>query len=185
LSALPNDARALWATALLAGLRRGELRALRWRDIDLDENVLRIERGWDDVEGEQDGKTRAARRTVPLVGDLRALLVAQRLATGRSGGDLVFGITADEPFDPSTIRRRALKAWKSAGLTPIGLHECRHTFASFLIASDNNIKAISTYMGHASVTITIDRYGHLLPDATDESRMRLQSFLDRQRKDTA
>jgi integrase len=48
-------------------------------------------------------------------------------------------------------------------LEPIGLHEARHTCASIFIAAGVNVKALSTYMGHSSVQITLDRYGHLMP----------------------
>ena len=64
IAALPEEDRALWATAFYANARRGELRALRPSDIDLEGRVIRLERGWDDEEGEQDGKSAAARRTV-------------------------------------------------------------------------------------------------------------------------
>ena len=47
-------------------------------------------------------------------------------------------------------------------IAPIGLHECRHTFASLMIAAGVNAKALATYMGHSSITITLDRYGHLM-----------------------
>ena len=57
--------------------------------------------------------------------------------------------------------RRARTAWKEAELEPIGLHECRHTYAAFMIAAGVNAKALSTYMGHSSITVTLDRYGHL------------------------
>jgi integrase len=55
------------------------------------------------------------------------------------------------------------------GLEPIGLHECRHTFASLMIAAGVNAKALSTYMGHANIAITLDRYGHLMPGNEDEA----------------
>jgi integrase len=54
-------------------------------------------------------------------------------------------------------------AWTAAKLTPIGLHECRHTCASIFIAAGVNAKALSSYLGHSSITITLDRYGHLMP----------------------
>jgi len=54
-------------------------------------------------------------------------------------------------------------AWAQAGLAPITLHECRHTFASLMIAAGVNAKALSTYMGHANIAITLDKYGHLMP----------------------
>jgi integrase len=69
----------------------------------------------------------------------------------------VFGATAARPFEPSTVRRRALTAWNAAQLDPITLHEGRHTFASLMIAAGVNAKAICEAMGHASVTMTFDR----------------------------
>lgn len=67
LAALPDSERALWACAFYAGLRRGELRALRWSDVDLPARVIHVQRGWDAVEGEQDGKSAAADRRVPIL----------------------------------------------------------------------------------------------------------------------
>jgi integrase len=189
IEALPAGDRALWATAMYAGLRRGELRALPWSSVDLDGGVIRVEWGWDDHEGRIAVKSDAGRRRVPIVAGLRRLLIAHKLATGRDGDALVFGRTATMPFDPSTVRRRALRAWgwRKEGnrwipgddaSEPIGLHECRHTFASLLIAAGENIKAVSTYMGHASVTITLDLYGHLLPGSEAQSAVQLGAFLD-------
>jgi integrase len=65
------------------------------------------------------------------------------------------------------------------GLDPIGLHECRHTFASLMIAAGVNAKALATYMGHSSVTITLDRYGHLMPGNEDEAAGLLDEYLAR------
>jgi len=85
-------------------------------------------------------------------------LIAHKLDSERTDG-LVFG--TGKPFASSAVRRRALIAWRNAKLTPIGLQEARHSFASLMIAAGVNAKALSVYMGHASVTITLDRYGHL------------------------
>jgi integrase len=177
LEALPAEDRALWATAFYAGLRRGELRGLRWSDIDLPARELRVRRSWDAKEGPIEGKTAAARRTVPIVGALAPELAQHKLRSGRDGGELVFGATGERAFEPSTVRRRALAAWKRVGLAPIGLHEARHTFASTLIAAGVNAKAITEAMGHASVTMTFDRYGHLMPDGREEARQRVDAYL--------
>ena len=75
------------------------------------------------------------------------------------------------------MRRRALTDWSTAGLKPIALHECRHTFASLMIAAGVNAKALSTFMGHANISITLDRYGHLMPGAEDEAAGRLDAYL--------
>jgi integrase len=178
LAALPDDDRAVWATAMYAGLRRGELRALRVRNIDLDANVIRVERGWDDKEGEIPTKGRR-RRKVPIPAALREPLLAHLMRTGRRGDPsaLVFGSTAAEPFAPKDLTRRADTAW--AKLERITLHECRHTFASYMIAAGVNAKALSTFMGHASITITLDRYGHLFPGAEDEAAGLLDTYLTR------
>jgi integrase len=179
ITALPAEQRALWATAMYAGLRRGELRGLRWSDVDLGANILRVERAWDDHEGPIEGKTEAAKRTVPIGSDLRRMLLEHKLRTGRDGDALVFGVSAVSAFDPSTSRRRALAAWKVSKLDPIGFHECRHTFASLMIAAGVNAKALSSYMGHASITITLDRYGHLFPGNEAEAAGLLDAYLSR------
>jgi integrase len=57
------------------------------------------------------------------------------------------------------------------------LHECRHTYASFAIAAGVNAKALSTYMGHANISITLDRYGHLMPGNEAEAAGLLDAFL--------
>jgi integrase len=80
----------------------------------------------------------------------------------------------------ATLYRRADAAWKVAGLSErLRLHQARHTYASFMIAAGVNAKALSSYMGHASVTITYDRYGHLMPGKEDEAAALLDAYLTR------
>jgi integrase len=176
LAALPECDRALWAAAMYAGLRRGELLALRWEDVDLAAGVIHVERSWDAKEGVVAPKSRAARRTVPIAATLRDQLVEHKLRSGRRVG-LVFGTSYTQPFTHSNVRKRANATWLRADLNPIGLHECRNTFASLMIAAGVNAKALSTYMGHSSVTITLDRYGHLMPGNESEAAARLDAYL--------
>lgn len=82
----------------------------------------------------------------------------------------MFGVSAASPFSPTPLRERAATAWRAAGLEGLTLHECRHTFASLMIAAGVNAKALSTYMGHANISITLDRYG--APDARQRGRGR-------------
>src|SRR5579862_679806 len=82
----------------------------------------------------------------------------------------------DAVYDRGVVES-AQKAWKAAKLAPIGLHEARHTFASLMIAAGVNAKALSTYLGHASVTITYDRYGHLMPGNEDQAALLLDKLL--------
>jgi integrase len=148
---------------------------------------IRVQRSWDVREGAIETKSRAGRRTVPIASVLREHLIAHRLRSGRSVG-LAFGRTAERAFAPESLRERALAAWEAMNeeraeaeldlIEPIGLHECRHTAASLMIAAGVNAKALSGYMGHASITITLDRYGHLMPGNEDESAALLDAYLN-------
>ena len=175
--ALSADDRALWATALYAGLRRGELMALRWPDVDLAAGVIRVERSWDAVEGYIEPKSAVGRRSVPVAAVLRDHLVEHRMTSPGEG--LVFGRTPETPFDSRALSKRADTAWEGAKLDRITLHEGRHTFASLMIAAGVNAKALSTYMGHANIAITLDRYGHLMPGNEAEAAGLLDAYLAR------
>lgn len=193
IEALEVEDRPLWATAFYAGLRRGELQALRVCDVDLGASLIRVERGWDQVEGAIDPKSHAGRRRVPLLAILRDFLDEHLIRTGRSGEDLVFGRSASEAFYASTVDGRAKRAWAAANaaeaeaahdegrdpepLHPFHLHLARHTFASLLIDAGANPKAIQEFMGHSKIQTTYDVYGHLLPGSHDEVRERMDAYL--------
>jgi integrase len=139
--------------------------------------------------GEQEGKSRAAKRTVVLLAELAPILREHLLRTGSRGDDLVFGVSASAPFEPTTVRRRALSAWRAANkrlgegevpMRPIGLHECRHTLPSTLIASGTNPKDIQVMMGHATIAMTFDTYGHLFPGGEEDLLAKADAFLARQ-----
>ena len=170
--------RALWATAFYAGLRRGELMALRWSDVDLEANELHVERSYDPKDGVfVEPKSRAGRRRVPIAAVLRRRLLALKIASHRPSPEtLVFG-DADATFNYDSMIARARSAWSDAKLDPVGLHQARHTAASVMIAAGVNVKALSTFMGHSSITITLDRYGHLLPGSIAEAATLLDAFL--------
>ena len=178
LGALDPEDQAIWATALYAGLRRGEIRGLRAQDVDFERGVICVEQSWDDKAGPIEPKSRAGTRRVPLAKALRAHLAAQQLRRRASGEELVFA-EGGQALRTGPLVRRACKAWNHEGLTPIGLHECRHTYASFMIAAGVNAKALSVYMGHSSIMVTLDRYGHLMPGHEDEAAQMLGGYLER------
>jgi integrase len=178
IEAAPEGDRAIWATAAYAGLRLGELRALEHADLDLEAGLIHVRRSWDPREGAIEPKSRAGTRTVPIVAALRAHLAAHLLTQRRRSG-LVFGRTESRPFDGRALAIRATKAWTAAELTPITLHELRHSCASIFIAAGVNAKALSSYLGHASVTITYDRYGHLMPGSEDEAVRLVDDYIER------
>jgi integrase len=193
LGALDSKDGPVWATAFYAGLRRGELQALRCCDLDFEASRIHVERGWDQEEGAIDPKSRSGRRSVPMLAILRDYLEADLRRTRRSGADLVFGRTSGAAFVASTIDNRAKNAWSAFNdqeretaaaadrepelLQPITLHECRHTFASLLIDAGANPKAVQAFMGHSKIQTTFDIYGHLLPGSHDEVRERMDAYL--------
>jgi len=140
--------------------------------------LIRIERSMNSYADATEPKSRAGRRGVPIIAALRDLLVDHKLVIRRDAG-LVFGTSTTSPFTPTAVRKRALTAWRHAKLEPIGLHECRHTFASLLIAAGVNAKAISAYLGHASIQTTFDLYGHLMPGNEDEAVALVDAYLER------
>ena len=166
---------------------------MRVRDIDLRSNLIAVERGWDQVEGVIEPKSRAGQRSVPLLAILRDYLTEHLRRMGRSGDDLVFGRSLREAFYASTVDGRAKRAWVAANkrereaaergrrepelLVPISLHLCRHTFASLMIDAGANPKAIQEFMGHSKIQTTFDVYGHLLPGSRDEVHERMDAYL--------
>jgi integrase len=179
LDALEPADRAIYATALYAGLRAGELQALHWDDINFETNLLHVHRNWDRQHGFVSPKSRSGTRRVPITHTLRRELLSHRLQQGNGGKGFVFPSTRNpnKPFNPSSLKLHTKKAWQDAGLTPIGLHECRHSYAAYMIAAGINTKALSTYMGHSSITITLDRYGHLLPGNETQAAQLLENWL--------
>ena len=187
LDALREDDRALWGTAFYAGLRRGELRSLRWSDIDLVANVITVERSWDDLDGPVAPMSEKGRRRVPIPGALRKLLLEHKARTGRRDDDLVFGSKPSQPFTSTNIRNRALKSWaatvvgaffagRNANLNPIGLHECRHTYVSLMHDAGFSLEQIGDYIGHSSAYMT-DRYRHLIDGHEADAAARFDSYL--------
>jgi integrase len=190
ITALPRaDDRALWAVALYGGLRAGELRALRWQDVDLAAGRIRVERNLpvdaariDAAAETVEPKTKAGRREVPLAPPAREALIewkADSVSALPMADAYVWPGADGGPFARTSVMKRARAAWKTAELPEIGLHEARHSAASMWIASGWSIKVVSELIGHASIAITLDRYGHLLPGALDDASAAFAAYLER------
>jgi integrase len=190
LDATSDDRRAFaWALLLTRGLRRGELCGLKWSAVDLVAGTLRVESTLITVEGRPVAsrpKTSAGRRSIPLDAHLVALLRAHRkrqqteqLAVGPAyehGGYLV----ADElghPYHPDTISGWFEARVAETGLPRIRLHDCRHTAASLMLASGVPVKVVSEILGHASPTITLSVYAHVMPGMAESAGAALLASL--------
>ena len=117
-------------------------------------------------------------RVTPIPGVLRDLLLDHRIRRVKPPDDaLVLGV-GDQWFHAASLFRRGDRVWVEAGLTErLRLHQARHTYASFMIAAGVNAKALSAFMGHSSIKVTFDLYGHLMPGAEAEAAALLDAFL--------
>ena len=183
LNALPDELRVLYAVAAYAGLRRGELRGLRWEDVDLDGRRISVKRSWDDREGEVTPKSAAGTRKAPIPKALARLLAEHRLRSTRTAeADFVFGSPNGLPFTATNIRERAILAWKKANdrreeqLDPISLHELRHTAISLWFAAGVRRETCEDWAGHSSGAVT-DIYRHLRPEVFDAELARVDEYL--------
>ncbi|MHB8491507.1 MAG: tyrosine-type recombinase/integrase [Solirubrobacteraceae bacterium] len=163
---------AIFLTAAFTGLRRGELLALRWRDVDFDGAAIRVRASYAGgaLTSPKSGKV----RSVPMAPDVAAVL--KRLATRQSftGGDeIVFGAEAGGHLDASALRRRYVRAVRQAGLRPLRFHDLRHTFGTRMIAKAD-IRRVQEWMGHADVQTTM-RYLHYAPREED-ARLVAEAF---------
>jgi integrase len=176
--AAPERDRALWATAFYAGLRRGELQALTWSDVDLSSGGIRVRGSFDRyARADVPTKTAAGERVVPIPAALREQLERHRTLSG--GHQRVFATATGGAFDAGEVYRRARQAWAETSLEPITLHEARHTFASLMAAAGVPIADLSDFMGHTSINVTMKRYRHLYPDARRAAASALDAYLAR------
>ena len=179
IATLPPHDRVALGLATYAGLRIGEILALDVAAIDLEARTLEVGRGWDATAREFVATKNRKVRTVPISDRLATLLADHFVLLDHPAEGLLFpGRDPRYPIHPRCLRRHAAKAWKATKLEPLGFHEARHTFASIGIAAGLNAKTLSTYMGHATIAITLDRYGHLLPGNEAEGRALLDAYLD-------
>jgi integrase len=169
-----KDLYAVAAVALATGLRRGELLALRWTDVNLEAGHLQVERALEETPRGglvfKAPKTRHGRRqvtlpisTVALLRDHHRIQLEQRLMLGRGkepADALVFGNLDGSPRSPHWATVAWRRAAKRAGIRAT-FHSLRHTHASTLIASGLDVLTISRRLGHGSPVITLGIYGHL------------------------
>ena len=169
------------ALALATGMRRGELLALRWQDVDLDGGRLQVERSLEQTKAGlrfKSPKTKHGRRSISIppsvVSELRAHWQAQQeqrlaLGLGKAPDDaLVFATWDGKTRSPNALTKEWSVAMAAAGINA-SFHSLRHTHASSLIAAGIDVLTISRRLGHASPSITLNVYGHLFANTDDRA----------------
>jgi integrase len=182
LAAAPERARPLLVTATLTGVRASELRGLTWDDVNLQHGELHVRQRADRYGVLGQPKSRAGQRTIPLGPMVVNTLKAWRLATTSTG--LVFPTRTGKATDHSNLLRRvfgpaqiAAGVVTTSGKPKYSFHALRHFYASWCInrridgGLELPLKVVSTRLGHASIQITADRYGHLFPRGDDGAEL--------------
>jgi integrase len=166
----------LLTMAIVTGMRRGELLALKWSNIDLERRVLVVVATVDFVPKygfiENKPKTKAGQRAIYLPPFLVEMLREhkakqdkrrQEIGANWEDRNLVFPNTHGGYWYPSAMCRLFAKMLEQAGLPPIHFHDLRHSAATILLSMGVNIKIIQELLGHSNVSITLGTYSHLLP----------------------
>lgn len=161
---------------LACGLRRGEVLALRWEDVDLERGRLHVRRAWTRVGTRgvfTEPKTPTSLRTVPIpqptllrLRAYRDSLLEQGAKEEELAGLYLFPSRADpsKPVEPNAPNHLLRRICERHGLPPIRVHDLRHTYGSFLLAQGAPVEVVSERMGHANPNITLGIYRHLLEE---------------------
>ena len=168
--------RVVFILAASTGMRRGEVLGLRWRDLDLDGAApsLSIRVQLQTIDGAFQlvaPKTKQSTRTIPLAGNLVAMLKAhkasqlrRRLELGKLWSnplDLVFTADDGAPLDGDAVTRAFKAALSTAGLPVVRFHDLRHSAATLMLERNGgDLKAVSSTLGHSTITLTANTYAH-------------------------
>ena len=190
LSATTNDKlAALWRLVVLTGMRRGEILALKWADVDLGRGTLSVRRtltrGADGIEfGEP--KSKAGIRSIALPPSAVMALRVHRtdqlehrlqLFGAWQDNDLVFERGNGIFLHPNVVSRRFQVISKQLGLPRIRFHDLRHTAATLMLANGEHPKIVQERLGHSDISMTLNRYSHVTMDMQREAADRLDAVL--------
>jgi integrase len=191
ISALQNCSYYLYYyTLLLTGLRRSELVALKWKDVDLElasiyvsHSLHRLDNGTVIM---KEPKTPRSRRPVDLPLSLVTLLrqhkeeqEIKRLMLGKmlTDNDFVFSNTDGTPLNPNTVTHTFAKVAARAGMPHLRLHDLRHIHATILLKAGVHPRAVQERLGHSSIATTLDIYSHTVPGLQKAAAERLDTLL--------
>ena len=174
----------MYLFGLFTGLRRGELLALKWSDIDTERNVIRVERALSRVKDYGDTpnktklvieepKTAKSKRIIPIFDYLKEILDRQKQQQIKDKensygmyeeNDIIFATELGKMIDPGNFSRKFYKLIREAGLPHANPHCLRHTFATRGLESGIDLKTMQELLGHSSILVTGDTYTHVLLD---------------------
>jgi integrase len=176
-----TDLEGLITLALATGLRRGELFGLKWSDVDFERGCLRVQRTVVYVNGEGykevSPKTKSGKRSITLTGFALMALKEHRTRQRKirmqslvwEDKDLIFPTATGMYMSASTLFNQFHSLLERAGLPSIRFHDLRHSCATLLLKMKVPPKVVQEILGHSSIVITMDIYGHVLPGMQEEA----------------
>ncbi|MEM9635587.1 MAG: tyrosine-type recombinase/integrase [Pseudomonadota bacterium] len=175
LNTVSDKYRPLVVTAIYTGMRMSELRGLRWEDVDFTKSIIQVRQRADRFNQIGKPKSKSGRRDIPMAPSVKKVLMAWKANCPTGDLDLVFPNGVGNVESPSNISNRVLyPLLKDAGITDssgkpkFSFHALRHAAASLYIEQGWPAKKIQTLLGHASITMTFDVYGHLFDNVEDD-----------------
>jgi integrase len=179
---------ALYVLAVHRGLRQGELLGLRWEDVDLEggtvqvRRTLSLTRDGHIFEPPKNGKGRSIELTQPTVEALKSHLTSQLKEIEALGDDykdqgLIFPGEHGQPIRPWTLTGKFERILQRVGLPRIRFHDLRHTCATLLLSKGVHAKFVQELLGHATISITLDTYSHVIPAMGDQTRTAMEDVL--------
>ena len=189
LEAVSPEFYAFCATAIFCGARQGELIALRWQNVDLEKGLIRIRESYNEKYGVRKPKTKASNRDIRISPRLVQILDEHRSQTYVSEDRLVFYNKTGGFIDPhNLLNRQFYPAIQRSGIKKkLRFHDLRHSYCGILCSMKDPslpLKFIQRQMGHASIYTTINLYGHLLPEASEDFGDSFDSFVSSNRQGT-
>ncbi len=171
----------LFVTAIWTGMREGELFALRWGNVDFKRNRINVRETYD-KHGYREPKSQAGKRQVVMSPELAKVLQGHReaqleVSEEATATDSVFQSRNGKPLVASTVVREFQRTLERAGLRKMRFHDLRHTYGALTASMGAPPKFIQSQMGHASLTITLDTYGHLMPSVFGEFGEKFDGFV--------
>jgi len=179
---------ALYVLAIHRGLRQGELLGLKWDDVDLEAGTLQVRRTLSltrdghVMEQPKNGKGRSVELTQSAAYALRSHLQRQLKEIEALGDEyhdqgLIFPGEKGQPMRPWTLTRKLQRILERVGLPHIRFHDLRHTCATLLLGKGVHPKFVQELLGHATISITLDTYSHIIPAMGDQTRKAIEDVL--------
>lgn len=183
---VPKKYYVFFLMTVYTGMRKGELLGAKWKNLDWNNNTYFVRESFSRGKFVEP-KSRTSKRNIVLspivIEELKSHKAQQNIQRLQEGDkwhnlDIIFATPLGKPIDPGNLEKRIFKpTLKRAGIKNIRFHDLRHTNVSLRIEAGEHPKRIQQQLGHSSIQVTLDTYGHLMEENNQESALKMQQLL--------